>query len=183
MGALAKLGISIFLVFLAKTLPFWRTTIGTLARTPKIGNMYSEEIMLQVAHICIFCIFSFSNVITWKHPRTLYFIHKIPKYCSYQLFWKVDSIWNLYWSQIKANRGQAVSRHLRSHVQLSTQTHRKRRFTKADRKHTWPKKKGQILDNFLVFGLLRSQIRIDIMQFWHLDLWRRTKLIPNVLEL
>ena len=29
MGALAKLGISIFLVFLAKTLPFWRTTIGT----------------------------------------------------------------------------------------------------------------------------------------------------------
>ena len=53
MGALAKLGISIFLAFLAKTLPFWRTTIGTLARTPKIGNMYSEEIMLQVAPICI----------------------------------------------------------------------------------------------------------------------------------
>ena len=125
----------------------------------------------------------YANVITWKHSRTLYFIHKIPKYCSYQLFWKVDSIWNLYWSHIKANRGQAVSRHLRSHVQLSTQTHRKRRFTKSDRKHTWPKKKGQILDNFLVFGLLRSQIRIDIMQFWHLDLWRRTKLIPNVLEL
>ena len=62
MGALAKLGISIFLVFLAKTLPFWRTTIGTLARTPKIGNMYSEEIMLQVAHICIFFIFSVKNI-------------------------------------------------------------------------------------------------------------------------
>ena len=57
MGALAKLGISIFLVFLAKTLPFWRTTIGTLARTPKIGNMYSKEIMFQVARICIFFIF------------------------------------------------------------------------------------------------------------------------------
>ena len=147
MGALAKLGISIFLVFLAKTLPFWRTTIGTLARTP------------------------------------LYFIHKIPKYCSYQLFWKVDAIWNLYWSQIKANRGQAVSRHLRSHVQLSSQTHRKRQLTKSDKKHTWPKKKGQILDNFLVFGLLKSQIRLEIMQFSHLEFWRRTKLIQNLLEL
>ena len=125
----------------------------------------------------------YANVITWKHPRTLYLIHKIPKYCSYQLFWKVDSICNLYWSRIKANRGQAVSRHLRSHVQLSSQTHRKRQLTKPDRKHTWPKKKGQIFDNFLVFGLLRSQIRKDIMQFWHLDLWRRTELIQNVLEL
>ena len=61
-GRISETGNKYFFVFLAKTLPFWRTTIGTLAGKPKIGNMYSEEIMLQVAHICIFFIFSVKNI-------------------------------------------------------------------------------------------------------------------------
>ena len=47
-GRISETGNKYFFVFLAKTLPLWRTTIGTLARTPKVGNMYSEEIMLHI---------------------------------------------------------------------------------------------------------------------------------------